>query len=156
MSKLKGSKFSLVICIIFMIITLIPVIVVDEYDYSSIDLTKPENQVAIDGDVDFDVYTKSNGKNAVEFEFDLFNLTNKTLNNVTIYIELTNADGEEEVFYTEKMSLEPRTDIEKELVGDCNENLYYTISVYAQIGDGEIFAVSEQHKIWESDILIKL
>ena len=142
MSKLKGTKISLIICTILMIIALIPIFVADEYDYSTIDLTKQENQIAIDGEIEFDVYRKSNGDNAVEFDFDLFNLTNRTLNNVVIYIELKDVNGNEEMFYTDAMAIEPRTDVEKELVADCDEDEYYTISVYAQIGDGEVFAVS--------------
>ena len=139
-----------------MIIAIIPIFVADEYVYSSIDLTKQENQIAIDEEVEFDVYRKSNGQNAVEFDFDLFNLTEKTLNDVVVYIEFTNADGEEEVFYTDKMALESRTSVEKELVGDCDETEYYGIQVYAQIGDGEMFAVSQLDELVKDNPIVSI
>ena len=156
MSKLKGTKISLIICIILMIMAIIPVIAAEEFDYSSIDLTKQENQIAIDEEVEFDVYRKSNGQYAVEFDFDLFNLTEKTLNDVVVYIELTNADGEEEAFYTDKMALEPRTSVEKELVGGCDESEYYGIQVYAQIGDGEMFAVSQLDELVKDNPIVSI
>ena len=156
MGKLKATKLLLILCIIFMIIAIIPVVVADEYDYSSIDLTKHENQVALDGDIEFDIYEKSNGDNAIEFDFEIFNLTDKTLNDVVVYIHLQNSDGEEEVFYSETMSLESRDSVEKELVGDCDEEEYFGIEVYAQIGDGEIFAVSQLDELVKDNPVVSV
>lgn len=144
MDKLKKSRIILIICIVLMILAIVPSFVVDEYDYSKLDLSKDQNKIALDGDVSYYVYEKQSGKNTIDFEFELFNLTEETIEDIKIYFVLRDSKNEEEYFYTEEtISLESRLSVEQNFTGECDDTDYSTIQLTIQIGDGEEFRAAQ-------------
>ena len=155
MSKNKKSVIWLVLSIILFVGSLIPIFVCDEYDYNKIDLTKPENQVAIVGELTYDVYPGIT-ENNIDFEFTLFNLTENTLEDVTVYIIMRNSRNEEEVFYTDPYSLSSRNEVDKDITGECDSVIYTSAKIYVKIGEAELFELQEIDELVDTNPIVNI